>query len=96
MDIKRKRSRTKVEEADKEFEEFLKNMRIRNAKLMTDIEKELTPRASGYGDLISKPTVTKKRATTRKSTKSSRAKSAPAKRSVAKKQSSPKKNNRSK
>ena len=96
VDIKRKRSRSNVEVADKEFEEYLNNMRIRNAKLMTDIEKEFTPGTSGFADLASKPKVTKKRVSTKKSTKSSKAKTAPTKKSVTKKKSSPKKNNRSK
>ena len=96
VDIKRNRSRSNVEVADKEFEEYLNNMRIRNAKLMTDIEKEFTPGTSGFADLASKPKVTKKRASTKKSTKSSKAKTAPTKKSVTKKKSSPKKNNRSK
>ena len=82
--------------ADKEFEEFLTNMRIRNAKLMNDIEKEFTPDKAGYADLTTKPKVTRKPAAAKKSTKSAKARSSSTKKSVAKKKSTPKKNKRTK
>jgi hypothetical protein len=84
VDVRLKRSRSSLEVADKEFVEFLNNMRIRNAKLMKDIDKEFTQGTTRFVDLASKPKTIKKRASNKKSAKSSKVKSAPTKKSATK------------
>ena len=86
INLKARRTRVGTDKADVEFEEFLKNMRIRNAKLLEDIENEFTPLSNRTEkNKISKPKSVTKKVAIQKKTNTKKAASTKAKQTPAKK-----------
>ena len=76
IEIRELRTKGRPTDVDKEFAEFLNNMRSRNAKLLQNIEKEFSTSIDGeirskvLSDKSKKPKKITKKKTTKKSTKS--------------------------